>query len=63
MSLVALGLAIYTLIQQPTRYGLDLRGGTQIVLDLSPRPGQEVTSDLAERTQEVIRRRGRLIGG
>ena len=56
VSLLALAFAIYTLIEQPTRLGLDLRGGTQVVLDLSPRPGQEVTSDLAQRTQEIIRR-------
>jgi SecD/SecF fusion protein len=62
LSIVAIALAVYSVVLQPTKLGLDLRGGTQVVLDLSPRPGQPITSDLAERTRQVIERRVDSLG-
>lgn len=61
-SLLALGLATYLLVDKPAQLGLDLRGGTQIVLDLEPKPGQTVNSDLANRTLEVLRKRVDSLG-
>lgn len=47
---------------QPLRLGLDLRGGTQIVLEAQEAEGESVTSDTVGRTLEVLRRRVDQLG-
>lgn len=62
LSIVTLAAAIYFVSTEPIQQGLDLKGGTQVVLDLKPRPGQQVNADLANRTLEVLRRRVDSLG-
>ena len=47
---------------RPARLGLDLRGGTQIVLEAQDTEKVEVTGDVASRTLEVLRRRVDALG-
>src|SRR5919106_1060577 len=47
---------------RPARLGLDLRGGTQIVLEAKAGPGQQVDGDTLARTLEVLRRRVDQLG-
>jgi SecD/SecF fusion protein len=59
--LLVLGAAGWVAVTRPPRLGLDLRGGTQIVLEASERPGLPVDDTLA-RTLEVLRRRVDQLG-
>ena len=61
-SVVAIGGAVYVLLQTPIRLGLDLRGGTQIVLEAQDTTDVEVDSDVTSRTLEVLRRRVDALG-
>jgi len=56
-SVVAIAASIYVLLLTPIRLGLDLRGGTQIVLEAQDTPDVEVDADVTARTLEVLRRR------
>lgn len=47
---------------RPVRLGLDLRGGTQIVLEAQDTDRQQVDDDTASRTLEVLRRRVDALG-
>ncbi|MDQ3569192.1 MAG: protein translocase subunit SecD [Actinomycetota bacterium] len=47
---------------RPVRLGLDLRGGTQIVLEAQDTERQKVDADTASRTLEVLRRRVDALG-
>ena len=47
---------------RPARLGLDLRGGTQIVLEAQPTPDQQLNNDTLTRTLEVMRRRVDQLG-
>ncbi|HEX2295572.1 MAG TPA: protein translocase subunit SecD [Actinomycetota bacterium] len=47
---------------RPARLGLDLRGGTQIVLEAQDTPQQQVDEDTMSRTLEVLRRRVDQLG-
>jgi len=47
---------------RPVRLGLDLRGGTQIVLEAQDTDRQKVDDDTASRTLEVLRRRVDALG-
>ena len=47
---------------RPVRLGLDLRGGTQIVLEAQDTDRQRVDDDTASRTLEVLRRRVDALG-
>jgi SecD/SecF fusion protein len=60
--LALLGAAAVLLATRPARLGLDLRGGTQIVLEAQERPGQQVSADTIDRTLEVLRRRVDQLG-
>lgn len=62
LSVLAIAAAVYTIVDKPINQGLDLKGGTQVVLDLTPRPGQTISNDLAERTLEVLRNRVDSLG-
>jgi len=56
-TLVALGAGIYVFLTIPINLGLDLRGGTQIVLEAQDTPEVQVDSEVTARTLEVLRRR------
>ncbi|MGQ0744572.1 MAG: protein translocase subunit SecD [Acidimicrobiales bacterium] len=49
-------------LTRPARLGLDLKGGTQIVLEAKDTEGLAVTDDVASRTVEVLRRRVDALG-
>ncbi len=55
-------IAIFVNVTQPIRLGLDLRGGTQIVLEAQDTDTVTVDSDVTERTLEVLRRRVDALG-
>ena len=57
-----LGGAVALVVTRPVRLGLDLRGGTQIVLEAQDTPRQKVDGDTASRTLEVLRRRVDALG-
>lgn len=54
--LVLIG-AVAHVVTRPIRLGLDLRGGTQIVLEAKDTARQRVNDDTVDRTLEVLRRR------
>ncbi|MBA3955564.1 MAG: protein translocase subunit SecD [Acidimicrobiia bacterium] len=58
----ALAAGVVLAVSRPVRLGLDLRGGTQIVLEAQDTPSQEVDDDTASRTLEVLRRRVDALG-
>jgi SecD/SecF fusion protein len=60
--LVLIGAAGWMVVTHPARLGLDLRGGTQIVLEASDSPGRQVDGDTLARTLEVLRRRVDQLG-
>ncbi len=60
--LVVLGSAVALVATRPARLGLDLRGGTQIVLQAQDTPQQQVDDDTVDRTLEVLRRRVDQLG-
>jgi SecD/SecF fusion protein len=49
-------------VTRPARLGLDLRGGTQIVLEATDSPDRRVDGDTVARTLEVLRRRVDQLG-
>jgi SecD/SecF fusion protein len=60
--LLLLGAAGWLAVTRPARLGLDLRGGTQIVLETRDGPRQRVDDDTVARTLEVLRRRVDQLG-
>src|SRR6266545_4396540 len=60
--IVVLGAAAALALTRPARLGLDLRGGTQIVLEASDTARQKVDRDTVDRTLEVLRRRVDQLG-
>ena len=54
--------AVWISATEPIRLGLDLRGGTQIVLEARDTETVEVDGDVADRTLEVLRRRVDALG-
>jgi SecD/SecF fusion protein len=60
--LLLLGAAGWVAVTRPPRLGLDLRGGTQIVLEATERPDLPVDDDTLARTLEVLRRRVDQLG-
>ncbi len=61
-SVVSIGAAVYFVLNNPVSLGLDLRGGTQIILEAQDTPEITVDSDVTARTLEVLRRRVDAIG-
>lgn len=61
-TIVVLAASIYAVTQSSVRLGLDLRGGTQIVLEAQDTNEVTVDSDVTARTLEVLRRRVDAIG-
>ena len=60
--LLMLGAAGWMVVTRPARLGLDLRGGTQIVLEATDSPNGRVDGDTVARTLEVLRRRVDQLG-
>jgi SecD/SecF fusion protein len=60
--LLLIGAAGWMAVTRPARLGLDLRGGTQIVLEAQDRPDRRVDGDTLARTLEVLRRRVDQLG-
>ncbi|MFE6777804.1 protein translocase subunit SecD [Streptomyces sp. NPDC057702] len=57
LALAIVALSLYVAVTVPARLGLDLRGGTQIVLETRDTPTATADSKAADRTLEVLRRR------
>jgi SecD/SecF fusion protein len=60
--LLVLGAAGWLALTRPARLGLDLRGGTQIVLEAKDSPERQVDGDTVARTLEVLRHRVDQLG-
>jgi len=56
-TVVSIGAAVYIVLNNPVNLGLDLRGGTQIVLEAQDTAEVTVDADVTGRTLEVLRRR------
>ncbi len=56
-TVVSIGAAVYVVLNNPVNLGLDLRGGTQIVLEAQDTEDVTVDADVTARTLEVLRRR------
>jgi protein-export membrane protein SecD len=59
---LAFGAAIAVVAARPVRLGLDLRGGTQVVLEAKDSPTRTADSDAVDRALEVLRRRVDQLG-
>jgi len=59
---LAIGAAIAVVAVRPVRLGLDLRGGTQVVLEAKDSSTRRVDSDAVDRALEVLRRRVDQLG-
>ncbi len=57
LTVVSIGAAVYVILNNPINLGLDLRGGTQILLEAQDTPEVTVDSEVTGRTLEVLRRR------
>jgi SecD/SecF fusion protein len=62
VALLVLGLSAFFAVTQDPRLGLDLRGGTQIVLETQDSPTQVADAEATDRTLEVLRRRVDALG-
>lgn len=62
LSLIVLAASAYLLLTTAPRLGLDLRGGTQIVLETRDSPTAEADAEATDRTLEVLRRRIDALG-
>ncbi|HEX3214090.1 MAG TPA: protein translocase subunit SecD, partial [Actinomycetota bacterium] len=60
--MLLVGAAGWMVVTRPARLGLDLRGGTQIVLEAKDSPDRPVDGDTLARTLEVLRRRVDQLG-
>jgi SecD/SecF fusion protein len=60
--LLVIGAAGAIVATRPPRLGLDLRGGTQIVLEAQDTPQRRADADAVDRTLEVLRRRVDQLG-
>jgi SecD/SecF fusion protein len=62
LAVAVLAGAAALVLTRPVRLGLDLQGGTQIVLEAQDTARQKVDGDTASRTLEVLRRRVDALG-
>lgn len=62
VALIVVGLTGFFALTNSPRLGLDLRGGTQIVLQTKDSPTTKATSAATDRTLEVLRRRVDALG-
>ncbi|MFD7442846.1 protein translocase subunit SecD [Streptomyces sp. NPDC059909] len=61
-ALAVLALSLHIAVTVPVRLGLDLRGGTQFVLETRSSPTAEANAEATDRTLEVLRRRVDALG-
>lgn len=61
-ALALLVFSVFVTLSQAPRLGLDLRGGTQIVLEASDTPTIEVDAEVTDRVLEVLRGRVDALG-
>ncbi|HEU4318838.1 MAG TPA: protein translocase subunit SecD [Acidimicrobiia bacterium] len=61
-TVAVIGAAVYVILQEPLRLGLDLQGGTQIVLEAEDTADVTVDAEVTARTLEVLRRRVDALG-
>ncbi|NJQ03464.1 protein translocase subunit SecD [Streptomyces zingiberis] len=62
LALAVVALSLYIAATVPVRLGLDLRGGTQIVLETRSTPATEAGAEATDRTVEVLRGRIDALG-
>jgi len=62
LALIVLALSAFYVLTKSPRLGLDLRGGTQIVLETRDSPTVKAGQESTERTLEVLRRRVDALG-
>ncbi len=62
LALLVLGITGFFAFTQEPRLGLDLRGGTQIVLETQDSPTAKADAEATDRTLEVLRRRVDALG-
>ncbi|MFF2040586.1 protein translocase subunit SecD [Kitasatospora sp. NPDC058170] len=57
LALAVVGFSLFVALTTPARLGLDLRGGTRIVLETEDAPGARADAAATDRALEVLRRR------
>ncbi|MFE9040400.1 protein translocase subunit SecD [Streptomyces sp. NPDC012421] len=57
LALAVVGLALWTALTTSPRLGLDLKGGTRIVLETRDAPGVRADAEATDRALEVLRKR------
>lgn len=62
LALAAVALSLFVALTVPVHLGLDLRGGTQIVLETRPTADTDADSEATDRTLEVLRGRIDALG-
>ncbi|MCX4427049.1 protein translocase subunit SecD [Streptomyces mirabilis] len=62
VALAAVALSLYVALTVPIHLGLDLRGGTQIVLETRPTAAADADGEATDRTVEVLRGRIDALG-
>ena len=62
LALAVLVLSTYVVLTRPPKLGLDLRGGTQVVLETRDGPSARADGAATDRTLEVLRRRVDALG-
>ncbi|MEU9916317.1 protein translocase subunit SecD [Streptomyces sp. NPDC051001] len=62
LALAAVALSLFVALTVPVHLGLDLRGGTQIVLETRPTAAADADSEATDRTLEVLRGRIDALG-
>ncbi|MFM9453809.1 protein translocase subunit SecD [Streptomyces europaeiscabiei] len=62
LALAAVALSLFIALTVPVHLGLDLRGGTQIVLETRPTATADAVSEATDRTLEVLRGRIDALG-
>ncbi|WP_171141257.1 protein translocase subunit SecD [Streptomyces sp. S3(2020)] len=62
LALAAVALSLFVALTVPVHLGLDLRGGTQIVLETRPTADADADSEATDRTLEVLRGRIDALG-
>ncbi|EGX55016.1 bifunctional preprotein translocase subunit SecD/SecF [Streptomyces zinciresistens K42] len=62
LALAVVALSLFIALTVPVQLGLDLRGGTQIVLETRPADGAQADPEATDRTLEVLRERVDALG-
>ncbi|MEU5878555.1 protein translocase subunit SecD [Spirillospora sp. NPDC047279] len=62
LAFAVLASSLYFALSKPARLGLDLRGGTQIVLETQDSPNAKATRENTDRAREVLQRRVDALG-